>query len=118
MSKLGNAQDRALELIGELGNGIRKAVPGSAMKWVETGAALGAVRTGTRIAGKFVRRNPVLAGAAIAGAGLLWFAARQRAKKQAAGQPIEGTATRVEAKRGNGSTRTRRKPAAAQQTAD
>ena len=118
MSKLGTAQDRALELIGELGDGIRKAVPGSAMKWVETGAALGAVRTGTRIAGKFVRRNPVLAGAAIAGAGLLWFAARQRAKKQAAGQPIEGTATRVEAKRGNGSTRTRSKPAAAQQTAE
>ena len=79
MSKLGNAQDRALELIGELGTGIRKAVPGKAMQWVETGAALGAVRTGTRIAGKFVRRNPVLAGVAIAGAGLLWFAARQRA---------------------------------------
>lgn len=118
MSKLGNAQDRALELIGELGDGIRKAVPGSAMKWVETGAALGAVRTGTRIAGKLVRRNPVLAGAAIAGAGLLWFAARQRAKKHAAGEPIEGTATRVEAKRGNGATRTRRKPAAARTTAD
>ena len=92
MSKLGNAQDRALELIGELGDGIRKAVPGSAMKWVETGAALGAVRTGTRIAGKFVRRNPVLAGAAIAGAGLLWFAARQRAKKSAV---IDGQATRL-----------------------
>ena len=59
MSKLGTAQDRALELIGELGDGIRKAVPGSAMKWVETGAALGAVRTGTRIAGKFVRRNAI-----------------------------------------------------------
>ena len=100
MSKLGNAQDRALELIGELGDGIRKAVPGKAMQWVETGAALGAIRTGTRVAGKFVRRNPVLAGAAIAGAGLLWFAARQRAKKQAAGAPIEGSATRVEAKRG------------------
>lgn len=118
MSKLGNAQDRALELIGELGTGIRKAVPGKAMQWVETGAALGAVRTGTRIAGKFVRRNPVLAGAAIAGAGLLWLAARQRAKKQAAGAPIEGTATRVEAKRGKASTRTRRKPPAAEQTAD
>ena len=118
MGKMDKAQDRAMELIGEIGDGIRKAVPGKAMQWVETGAALGAVRTGTRLAGKFVRRNPVLAGAAIAGAGLLWFAARQRAKKQAAGEPIEGSATRVEAKRGNGSTRTRRKPAAAQQTAD
>jgi len=109
MSKLGTAQDRALELIGELGTGIRKAVPGKAMQWVETGAAIGALRTGTRIAGKFVRRNPVLAGAAIAGAGLLWLAARQHAKKQAAGEPIEGSATRVEAKRGNGSTRRRTK---------
>ena len=60
----------------------------------------------------------VLAGVAIAGAGLLWFAARQRAKKQAAGEPIEGSATRVEAKRGNGSTRTRRKSAASQPDAD
>ncbi|HSD15814.1 MAG TPA: hypothetical protein VLC71_00955 [Thermomonas sp.] len=114
MSKLGNAQDRALELIGELGDGIRKAVPGKAMQWVETGAALGAIRTGTKVATTFARRNPVLAGAAIAGAGLLWFAARQRAKKQAAGEPIEGSATRVEASRGKGSTRTRRqRPSAA-----
>ena len=66
MGKLDIAQDRALELIGELGNGIRKAVPGKAMQWVETGAALGAIRTGGKVAGKFVRRNPVLAGAAMA----------------------------------------------------
>ena len=118
MTKLGNAQDRALELIGELGTGLRKAVPGKAMQWVETGAALGAMRTGTRIAGKFVRRNPVLAGAAIAGAGLLWLAARQRAKRQAAGEPIEGSATRVEAKRGSGQSGTRRKRATATQSAD
>ena len=108
MGKLNTAQDRALELIGELGNGIRKAVPGKAMQWVETGAALGAIRTGGKVAGKFVRRNPVLAGAAIAGAGLLWLAARQRARKQAKDAPIEGSATRVEAtKRRSGSTRTR-----------
>ena len=118
MGKFDTTQDRALELIGEIGDGLRKRVPDKAMQLIETGAALGAVKTGAKVAAKFVRRNPVLAGAAIVGAGLLWFAARQRAKKQAAGQPIEGTATRVEAKRGNGSTRTRRKPAAAQQTAD
>ena len=109
-NKLGMAQDRALELIGEIGSGIRKAMPGKAMNWVETGAALGAMRTGGRVASRFVRRNPVLAGAAIAGAGLLWLAARNRAKK-AQDAPIEGTATRVEAKRGNGSRRTARKSA-------
>lgn len=108
MSKLGNAQDRALELIGEIGHGLRKAVPGKAMQWVETGAAIGAVRTGTRLATTFVRRNPVLATAAIAGAGLLWYAARRRAKQAESG-PIEGTATRVEAKQGNRKPRTTRK---------
>jgi hypothetical protein len=98
MNKLGFAQDRALQLIGELGNGISKAVPGKALQWIETGAAIGALKTGTRVAGKLVRRNPVLAGAAVAGAGLLWLAARHRAKQVQDG-PIEGTATRVEAKK-------------------
>ncbi|RZA22378.1 MAG: hypothetical protein EOP93_00115 [Lysobacteraceae bacterium] len=110
MSKLGNAQDRAMELIGEIGSGLRKSVPGKAMQWVETGAAIGALRTGTRVATKLVRRNPVLATAAIAGAGLLWYAARRRAK-QAENGPIEGTATRVEAKSGNGKARTRKRRA-------
>ncbi len=110
MSKLDNVQDRTLELIGELGNGLRKAVPGRAMQWVETGAALGAIRTGGKLASKFVRRNPVLAGAAIAGAGLLWLAARRRAKRAEQG-PIEGAATRIEAKRGT--RRTSRQHAAA-----
>jgi len=108
MSKIGYAQDRALELIGDLGDGLRKAVPGKAMQWVETGAALGALKTGTRVATKLARRNPMLAGAAIAGAGLLWYAARRRAK-QAEDGPIEGTATRVDAKSGNGRTRTARR---------
>ena len=97
MSKLDNVQDRALELIGEIGDGLRKAVPGRAMQWVETGAAIGAIRTGGKFAGRFVRRNPVLAGAAIAGAGLLWLAARQRARRAEQG-PIDGTATRIDAK--------------------
>ena len=111
MSKLDNVQDRTLELIGEIGQGIRKAVPGRAMKWVETGAALGVMRTGGKVATKFVRRNPVLAGAAIAGAGLLWLAARHRAKRAEQGS-IDGTATRIEAKRGT------RKKSSARKTAE
>lgn len=110
MTKLDYAQDRALELIGEIGNGLRKAVPGRAMQWVETGAALGAFKTGGRIATKLVRRNPVLAGAAIAGAGLLWLAARQRAKRAERG-PIDGTATRIDAKPRSRRTSTRKAPA-------
>ena len=109
MTKLDYAQDRAMELIGEIGRGIQKAVPGKALQWVETGAALGAIRTGTRVAGALVRRNPVLAGAAVAGAGLLWYAARRQAKKAQDG-PIEGTATRVEARKP--ATKRARKPRA------
>ncbi len=111
MNKLGNAQDRAMALIGELGEGLRKAVPGKAMQWVETGAALGALRTGGRVALKVARRNPVLAGAAIAGAGLLWYAARKRAKA-AEQAPIEGSAKRVEARKPQ-ARKPRRKTAAA-----
>jgi hypothetical protein len=106
MGKLDNAQDRAMELIGEIGDGLRKRVPDKAMQWVETGAALGALKTGGRIATRLVRRNPLLAGAAIAGAGLLWYAAHRRAK-QAQDGPIEGTATRIDAKSGNGKPRAR-----------
>lgn len=97
MSKLDKAQDRAMELLGEIGDGLRKAVPNKAVQWVETGAALGVLRTGGRVALKVARRNPVLAGAAVAGAGLLWYVARKRAKAAAAQAPIEGSAQRVEA---------------------
>ena len=98
MSKFDRTQDRAMELIGEIGDGLRKRVPDKALQWVETGAALGALRAGSKVAGGFVRRNPVLVGAAVAGAGLLWLAARQRARKQAL---IEGRSTRVHAVRRN-----------------
>ena len=118
MGKIDKAQDRALELIGEIGDGIRKRVPDRAAQWIETGAALGAIRTGGKVATKFVKRNPVLAGAAIVGAGLLWYAARQRGKRQAAGEPIEGRATRVEAKRGSGTRAPRRRARAQPASAD
>lgn len=112
MSKLGVAQDRALELMGEIGNGLRKAVPGRAAQWIETGAAIGALKTGTRVATRLVRRNPVMATAAVAGAGLLWLAARHRAKK-AQDAPIEGSATRVEAKKSSGTRARKRRTTAA-----
>lgn len=98
MSKLNDIPGRALELATQVGETLRDRVPDKAIKWVETGAALGAVKTGSRVALKFVRRNPVLAAATAAGAGLLWYAARRRAKQAQEG-PIEGSATRIEAKR-------------------
>lgn len=105
---------RALKLAGQLGDGIRDAVPDKAIGWVETGAALGALKTGSRLATKFVRRNPVITIAAAAGAGLLLYAARRRALKTQDGV-IEGSSKRIEAKRaspaakaGAGATRARK----------
>lgn len=110
MSTFERIPSRALDLVQELGSGLAKAVPHRALNWVETGAALGAMRTGTRVATRLVRRNPAMAAAAVAGAGLLWFAARQRAKRAEAGDgTIEGTATRIEAKKtGSGRTTSRK----------
>jgi hypothetical protein len=109
MATLSNLPERALQLATQVGEGLKDAVPNKAVKWVETGAALAALRTGTRLATRIVRRNPVLSVAAVAGAGLLWYAARQRAKHardgagtdNGNGETIEGKATRVEARRGS-----------------
>jgi hypothetical protein len=112
MNTLERLPGRALELASRVGDGLRDAVPDRAVKWVETGAALGALKTGTRVATRVVRRNPVIAVAAVAGAGLLWYAARRRAKRDGT-EAGEGTSKRIEAKRetrqrGNGGQRARR----------
>jgi hypothetical protein len=113
MSTIERLPGRALKLAAQVGEGIKARVPDRALKWVETGAALGAMKTGAKVATKFVRRNPAIAVAAAAVAGLLWYAARRRAK-QAEDGAIEGKSRRVEAKRGRaangsgGKTRTRR----------
>ncbi|MBA2237665.1 MAG: hypothetical protein H0W24_03060 [Lysobacter sp.] len=98
-----------------------QVVPESAGKLLQTGVALGAVKTGTRVAVAVIRRNPAIAAAAAAGAGALWLLARRQAKRAERG-PIDSTSTRVEARRsgksanghsGNGSsadTSTRAKP--------
>jgi len=112
--------ERAMELASRVGDGIRDAVPGRAVKWVETGAALGALKSGTRVAGKFARRNPTLLVAAAAGAGLLWYAARRRARKQdgAGNAAIEGSSRRIEARRETSAARRRHAHADANQTSD
>lgn len=98
MNTLERLPGRALELASRVGDGLRDAVPDRAVKWVETGAALGALKTGTRMATRVVRRNPVMAVAAVAGAGLLWYAAHRRAKRDGS-EAVEGSSRRIEAKR-------------------
>ncbi|MBS0216189.1 MAG: hypothetical protein JSR63_02545 [Proteobacteria bacterium] len=81
MNKLDDYTDRVVDLAGKVGDAVKEHLPGHAMRWIETGAAIGAVKTGSRVARTFVKRNPAIAVAALAGAGLLWYAARRRAKR-------------------------------------
>ena len=114
MSKFTSLPERALELASQVGDSIKHVVP-HAGKWLETGAKLGVLKHGTRGASTFVRRNPVVAIATAAGAGLLWFAARRRAKQAESGA-IEGTAKRVDARKGDTSGNRRATTAARKRT--
>lgn len=104
---------RARLLASHVGSGIRDAVPDNALKWVQTGAALGVLRSGSRSATRFVRRHPLTVVAAAAGAGLLWYAALRRARQaeEAGGATLEGQATRVEARRADGTRSARKRTA-------
>ena len=116
IDRLHSLPDRALDLASQVGDGFKHLVPDGAGKWLEAGAKLGALKSGTRIAGIFVRRHPAAVAATVAGAGLLWYLARRRAR-QAEDGVIEGTSTRVEARRGSGSRRTAAKKAGARKRA-
>ena len=100
-NKLIALPERAVDLAGKWGGEVMDLVP-RAGKWLETGAKLGVVKTGSSVALKFVRRHPIAAVATVAGAGALWYLSRrakQRAENGDAREPIEGSARRVEAKR-------------------
>ncbi|KAB7769717.1 hypothetical protein [Xanthomonas maliensis] len=93
------ALERALELAGTAGDHLRHAAsnagdqarhagnslrhlgPG-ASDWLKTGAALGAVRTGSKAATRLVKRNPaVTVAAAVAGLGLIGYAVYRKRKR-------------------------------------
>ena len=105
MSKFEALSDKALSLVGQAGDTLRQSIPTSAEKWLQTGAALGAARAGTKIAGTFARRNPAVIAATVIGAGLVWVAARQYKKRKESGA-VEGSSRRIEPK-GNGAARKR-----------
>ena len=91
MSKLTVITDRALEIVGHAGevvksagSNLRQAAP-QAGQYLKTGAAIGAVKTGGRAAGRFARRNPAItAAAAVAGVSLLGYALYRRHKQKQA----------------------------------
>ncbi|MGH8063293.1 MAG: hypothetical protein ACREO7_14905 [Pseudoxanthomonas sp.] len=101
MSKLTTITDRAMDLVSQAGASLKQVGPG-ATKLLQTGAAMGAVKTGGRVAVKFVRRNPIVAVAAALGVGVLAYAAHRKRKQEALNAPIEGRSKRIEAKRVNG----------------
>lgn len=104
------ALERALDIAGQAGDSLkqagshlRQAAP-HAGEWLKTGAALGAVKTGGRVAGKLVRRNPaVTVAAAVAGLGLIGYALYRKRKSEQ--DVIDGSAHRIENHRGNASAR-------------
>ncbi|MET0892681.1 MAG: hypothetical protein ABWY01_03830 [Pseudoxanthomonas sp.] len=107
MSKLTTITDRAMELVSQAGTSLSHVGP-SATKLLQTGAAMGAMKTGGRVAIKLVRRNPVVAVAAALGVGVLAYAAHRKRKQEEANAPIEGRSRRIEAKRVNGTGKTRK----------
>jgi hypothetical protein len=117
MNKLDLLPERALDLASQAGGALRTLGP-KASTLLSTGAKLGALKSGARVGLMVVKRNPVIAVATLAGAGLLWYAAKRRAARaeNGEGQTIEGSARRIEARKqseGGGrrkgtATRTRR----------
>ncbi|WP_222566126.1 hypothetical protein [Novilysobacter antarcticus] len=91
-----NVGDRIRHALpSNVGNRVRNALPSRAGGLLEAGVALGAMKTAGRTATVFVRRNPGIAVAALAGAGLLWYAAHRRAQKAERGL-LEGRSRRVD----------------------
>jgi hypothetical protein len=81
------------------------AAPAGVKSVLKTGAALSVARTGARMAGGFVRRNPgLMLAAAVVGAGVLAYSAyRKRTPAASSGSarrdPIEGEAVEVPKRR-------------------
>lgn len=106
------ALERAMDLASSAGDGLRHAgsnlrhqVAPHAVDWIKTGAAMGAVKTGGKVATRFARRNPVVTvAAAAAGVGLIAYALyRKKKKANANGVTVDGEAQRLE--RGNANAR-------------
>ena len=96
MTRLDSISDKVMDLVGQVGDSIRDGMPTRAGTLLQTGAALGMAKTGTRVAGHFVRRHPAWLVATVVGAGAAWYAVHRYRKKQAAGETIDGQARRIE----------------------
>ncbi len=131
MSRLDSFSGKMMDLAGQVGDNLRGALPDGAGKWLQTGAAIGVARTGTRVFGSFVRRNPAVIVAAAVGAGAAWYAVHRYRRKQQAnggGEVLEGQSRRIEPRRaprkaasgspGDATTATRRRSTRAKKASD
>ena len=116
MSKFTIITDRAIDFVSQAGANIKHAMP-DADKLLQTGAALGAIKAGSRVASGFVRRNPAVVVAAAVGVGVLAYVAYRRRKKAGLDAPIDGKSTRIQARRIEGNGKTHAAPAKQQATA-
>lgn len=105
MNRIESLSDRAMDIAQIVGGSVKQAIP-RAGQLLDAGVKLGAVKHGARVAGIFVRRHPALIAATVAAGGLLWYAAHRRARRAEDGngsgerRAIEGSARRVDAKKG------------------
>lgn len=100
--------ERVLDLAGDAGSTFQKIAP-RASGLMAAGVGSGLVRRGARLGLKVARRNPAMAAATIAGAGLLWYAAKKRAQRaEEAGSTLDGTARRIDPQ--SGTTNASRSP--------
>ncbi|KAF1694171.1 hypothetical protein [Pseudoxanthomonas koreensis] len=115
MSKLTIISDRALELAGHAGAGLRHAGASlrdagvGAEQWIRTGAALGAAKAGFSVARGTVRRHPVAVAtaAAVVGAGVLAYVLYRKKRERDLQQPIDGESLRIPREAGGTATRSR-----------
>ncbi len=103
------ALERAMDLASNAGDSLRHAgsnlrhMGPHATDWIKTGAALGAVKSGGKVATRFARRNPAVTVAAAAiGVGLIGYALYR--KRQRDQNPLNGQAQRVSPNRSTSTT--------------
>jgi len=102
MSRLDSFSGKMMHLAGQVGDSVRSHLPSERAKWLQAGMALGAAKTGTRVASSFVRRNPAVLVAAVIGVGAAWYAVHRYRRKQEAnggGEVFEGQSRRIEPRR-------------------
>lgn len=108
MSTLNSLPSRALDIAQSIGDNLKQLTP-KATSLLDAGAKLGALKTGTKVATIFLRRNPAVLAATVAAGGLIWYAAhRKKVREEANGSTVDGSSRRVDARRGNASGTRRR----------